>query len=110
MLKNIIGMGSKSITNELIDIFQASGECRLHRHCAAAHKIRPEALKAVFDGFMSRILASADKMRILAVDGSDIQIETNPKDKTSHISTSIDKKSLIFTFKCIVRSGGTCLH
>lgn len=39
MLKNIIGMGSKSITNELINIFQASGECRLHRHlCSSAQK------------------------------------------------------------------------
>ena len=94
MLKNIIGMGSKSITNELIDIFQASGEMpSASAFVQQRTKIRPEALKAVFDGFMSRILASADKMRILAVDGSDIQIETNPKDKTSHISTSIDKKS-----------------
>ena len=87
-------MGSKSITNELIDIFQASGEMpSASAFVQQRTKIRPEALKAVFDGFMSRILASADKMRILAVDGSDIQIETNPKDKTSHISTSIDKKS-----------------
>lgn len=96
MLKNIIGMGSKSITNELIDIFRLPRKCRLHRHQQQRTKIRPEALKAVFDGFMSRILASADKMRILAVDGSDIQIETNPKYKTSHISTSIDKNPLIF--------------
>ena len=94
MLKNIIGMGSKSITNELIDIFQASGEMpSASAFVQQRTKIKPEALKAVFDGFMSRILTSADKMRILAVDGSDIQIETNPKDETSHISTSTDKKS-----------------
>ena len=94
MLKNIIGMGSKSITNELIDIFQASGEMpSASAFVQQRTKIKPEALKAVFDGFMSRILASADKMRILAVDGSDTQIETNPKDKMSHIPTSIDKKS-----------------
>ena len=94
MLKNIIGMGSKSITNELIDIFQASGEMpSASAFVQQRTKIKPEALKAVFDGFMSRILASVDKMRILAVDGSDTQIETNPKDKMSHIPTSIDKKS-----------------
>jgi len=94
MLKNIIGMGSKSITNELIDIFQAFGEMpSASAFVQQRTKIKPAALKAVFDGFMSRILASADKMRILAVDGSDTQIETNPKDKMSHIPTSIDKKS-----------------
>ena len=52
MLKNIIGMGSKSITNELIDIFQASGEMpSASAFVQQRTKIRPEALKAVFDGF-----------------------------------------------------------
>lgn len=94
MLKNIIGMGSKSITNELIDIFQASGEMpSASAFVQQRTKIKPEALKAVFDRFMGKVLISTDKMRILAVDGSDIQIETNPRDETSHISTPEDRKS-----------------
>lgn len=109
MLKNIIGMGSKSITNKLIDIFQIYGEMpSASVFVQQRTKIKPEVLKAVFDGFMSRILTSAaDKMRILEVDGANIQIETNPKDETSHISTSKDRQKSLqsFTFKCNVRLG-----
>ena len=87
MLKNIIGMGSKSITNKLIDIFQIYGEMpSASVFVQQRTKIKPEVLKAVFDGFMSRILTSAaDKMRILEVDGANIQIETNPKDINANI-------------------------
>ena len=47
----------------------------------------------MFDRFMGSIRRSTDKMGILAVDGSDIQIETNSKDETSHISIFEDRKS-----------------
>lgn len=48
-------------------------------------KLKPEAFKAVFDGFVNGIRTTfSNKLPILAVDGSDIQIATNPCDKDSY--------------------------
>ena len=90
MLKTIIGMGSKSITNEMIDFFQASSE--MPSASAFVQKraiIKPEALKSVFDGFTQKFLTTpSDEMIILTVDGSDIQIPTNPQDESSYFQGS----------------------
>jgi hypothetical protein len=85
MLKTIIGMGSKSLANEMIDFFQASSDMpSASAFVQKRAKIKPEALKSVFDGFTKKILTTpSDKMKILAVDGSDIQIATNPQDESS---------------------------
>lgn len=94
MLKNIIGMGSKSLTNEMIDFFKASSEMpSASAFVQKRAKIKPEAFKAVFDGFAKKILkTSPDEMEILAVDGSDIQIPTNPQDETSYFQGSNGQK------------------
>lgn len=94
MLKNIIGMGSKSLTNEMIDFFKASSEMpSASAFVQKRAKIKPEAFKAVFDGFAKKILkTSPDEMKILAVDGSDIQIPTNPQDETSYFQGSNGQK------------------
>ena len=86
MLKIIIGMGSKSLTNEMIDFFQASSEMpSTSAFVQKRAKMKPEALKAVFYVFTKKIMATpSDEMKILAVDGSDIPIPTNPKDKASY--------------------------
>ena len=85
MLKNIIGMGSKSLTNEMIDFFQASSDMpSASAFVQKRAKIKPEALKSVFDGFTKKMLTTpSDEMKILTVDGSDIQIATNPQDESS---------------------------
>ena len=85
MIKNIIGMGSKSLTNEMIDLFQASSEMpSASAFVQKRAKIKPEALKSVFDRFTQKMLTMpSDEMKILAVDGSDIQIATNPQDESS---------------------------
>ena len=77
VMKTIIGMESKSLSNELINAFDAepdlpSASAFVQQRC----KIKPEAFKAVFDGFTSKIIdkTSCD-FKVLAVDGSDIQIE-----------------------------------
>lgn len=49
------------------------------------NKIKPEAFKAIFDGFSKDIMTKfPDGMPIFAVDGLDIQIATNPDDSESY--------------------------
>lgn len=94
MLKGIIGMESGSLTNEMIDMFNAT----LDMPTASAfvqqrNKIKPEAFKDIFNGFSNKILKEvSDKMTLLAVDGSDIQIPTNPKDEESYYQGINGKK------------------
>lgn len=86
VIKSIIGMESKSLTNELIDIFKASPDMpSSSAFVQQRSKIKPEALKAVFDGFTDKIMKEvSEDFPILAVDGSDIQIATNPNDEMSY--------------------------
>ncbi len=86
IVKTIIGMESKNLTNELIDAFDAdptlpSASAFVQQRC----KIKPEAFKSIFNGFSSKIVREeSNTLRILAVDGSDVQIATNPNDKSSY--------------------------
>lgn len=86
VIKSIIGMESKSVTNELIDIFSASPDMpSASAFVQQRSKIKSEALKVIFDGFTDKIMKkSLDELPILAVDGSDIQIPTNPNDEFSY--------------------------
>ena len=95
VLKCIIGIGSKGLTNELIDIFNQS----LDMPSASAFvqqrsKIKPDALKDIFIGFTDKVVSNlcCNEMRLLAVDGSDIQIATNPNDETSYFPGSNGQK------------------
>ena len=86
VVKTIIGMESKNLTNELIDAFDAapsfpSASAFVQQRC----KINPEAFKAIFEGFSSKIVRTkSNALRILAVDGSDVHIATNPNDSSSY--------------------------
>ena len=86
IVKSVIGMESKSLTNELIDIFSSPYNLpSASAFVQQRQKIKPEAFKAVFNGFTSKILNKTnDDMAIFAVDGSDIQIATNSDDITSY--------------------------
>lgn len=85
VIKTIIGMESKTLTNELINAFNAepdlpSASAFVQQRC----KIKPEAFKTIFNGFTSKIINNTPtEFRILAVDGSDIHIATNPDDLSS---------------------------
>ena len=85
VIKTIIGMESRSLTNEIINAFDANPNLPttsafVQQRC----KIKAEAFKAVFDGFVSKIgKKNNSDIRILAVDGSDVQIATNPEDPSS---------------------------
>ena len=86
MLSGIIGMQSGSLTNELIDLFDASPEAPIASAFAQQrNKIKPDAFKSIFDGFSdNNINELSIEMPILAVDGSDIQIATDPNDSDSY--------------------------
>ena len=95
VVKTIIGMESKNLTNELIDAFDAapsfpSASAFVQQRC----KIKPEAFKTIFDGFSSKIVPTdSNVLRILAVDGSDVHIATNPNDTSSYHPGVNGKKS-----------------
>lgn len=86
VIRGIIGMESKSLTNELIDMFDSSPEMpSASVFVQQRSKIKPDAFKTIFESFTSKITTKkSDTLRILAVDGSDVQIATNPGDSTSY--------------------------
>ena len=113
VVKTIISMESKSLSNEIIDAFDAepdlpSTSAFVQQRC----KIKPDAFKAIFDGFTSKITnTTSTNIRILAVDGSDVHIATNPDDLSSfcpgtngqkafnllHLNTLYDLNQHIYT-------------
>ena len=94
MLTGIIGMGSGSLTNELIDFFHASPQMPTpSAFLQQRSKIKPEAFRSIFDSFNETITKGfSEKMPIFAVDGSDIQIATNPGDTGSYYPGSNGQK------------------
>lgn len=94
VLTGIIGMGSGSLTNELIDFFHASPQMPTpSAFLQQRSKIKPEAFRSIFDGFNETITKGfSEKMPIFAVDGSDIQIATTPGDTGSYYPGSNGQK------------------
>ena len=85
ILKTVIGMESKSLTNELIDLFGTGSDMpSASAFVQQRNKVKAEAFKDVFEGFTSNLISSnKSEFQVLAVDGSDIQIATNPDDTSS---------------------------
>ena len=87
-------MGSGTLTNELLDTFHfscnaASASAFVQQRC----KIKPEAFEDIFKGFSKHISSGfKEDMRILAIDGSDIQIATNSDDPGSYFQGSNGQK------------------
>ena len=88
MLQGIIGMESKSLTNELLDLFHASAETpTASAFIQQRNKIKPKAFESIFKNFSKNLMNLCNKdMPIFAVDGSDVQIPTNPTDTESYIA------------------------
>lgn len=84
-LTGIIGMEGGSLSNEILDLFDASADTpTASAFIQQRNKIKPEAFKTIFDNFSSKLTESIDEgMPILAVDGSDVQIPTNSEDQAS---------------------------
>ena len=47
-------------------------------------KIKPEAFRDILAGFTKKITGQSSHLRLLSVDGSDIQIATNPDDEDTY--------------------------
>lgn len=94
LLKGIIGLESKSLTNELIDMFYASPDMPTKSAFVQQRtKLKPEAFKAIFDGFNKRMRDySSDGLTVLAVDGTDIQTATDSQDVDSYFPGSNGQK------------------
>lgn len=88
MLQGIIGMESKSLTNELLDLFDASAETpSASAFIQQRDKITPIAFESIFKNFSKKLMNSFDNdIPVFAIDGSDIQIPTNPTDTESYIA------------------------
>ena len=86
VMKIVIGMENRSLTNEIIDAFHSNPNLpSTSAFIQQRSKIKADAFKAVFDGFTSKIIKQNEAdIRVLAVDGSDIQIATNPLDSSSY--------------------------
>ena len=86
ILTGIIGMGGGSLSNELVDMFNCSADvASSSAFVQQRSKIKLEAFESIFKSFSQNISKDFNKdMRILAVDGSDIHIATNPDDKDSY--------------------------
>ncbi len=94
IIRGVIGMGSKSLSNELIDLFDASS----HMPTTSAFvqqrsKIKADAFESIFRGFSNKLQDPFhEDMSIFAVDGSDIQIPANPSDAASYFPGSNGQK------------------
>ena len=88
LLSGLIGMSGKSLTNELIDMFNTSSDMPSTSALVQQRsKLKPEAFGTVFESFTNKInKPNTNKLRMLAVDGSAIRIPFNPEDKTTYMS------------------------
>ena len=88
-MKIVLGFGARSLSNELLDAFRfAPDAASPSAFVQCRNKILPGAFETVFKRFsMSSSRFCSPKLykgyRLLAVDGSDIHIPTDPSDKDS---------------------------
>lgn len=87
MIQGIIRMGGGSLANEILDMSEYSLKITsTSAFMQQRFKIKPEAFATVFQSFFSNISHDFTKgMRILAIDGSAMQIATNPNDTDSFL-------------------------
>lgn len=94
LMLGIIGMESGSITNELLNYFDISPETpTASAFVQQRNKLKPEAFEAVFKGFSDSLCLDDDiDFPMFAIDGSDIQIATNPDDPSTYFSGTNGQK------------------
>jgi len=88
VLLMLIGMGGGSLVKELYEWSGYSAEtATVSAFIQQREKIRPEALEMVFHEFVKATAPDTflDGYRLLAVDGSDLRLPTNPHDEFSVI-------------------------
>ena len=82
----VIGMGGGCLPNELMDFYDASQDTpTVSAFVQQRNKLKPEAFEAVFNEFSQKLCSGSNiDFPVFAIDGSDIQIATNPKDVSSY--------------------------
>ena len=89
LIAGIINMECKSLPNELIDMFKGSENMpSVSAFVQQRDKLKPEAFEAVFNKFTSKLAVDSGDMQVLAVDGSDVRLPTNPDDKLTYLPGS----------------------
>lgn len=98
VIKGIIGMEGKSLRNELVDVFDGMSEMpTASAFIQQRDKIKPEAFEHIYRMFTSKLSKKhTDELPVLAVDGTDIQIATNPDDPDSFFPGSNGQKPYNF--------------
>ena len=87
VIKTVLGFSSKSLSNEIIDVFSKDNEIP---SASAFVQQRSKILSTAFGDVFKRFTNSVNYMklfegfRLLAVDGSDIHTPTNPDDSDSY--------------------------
>ena len=86
LLAGIIGLGGGSLAREIIGMFKCSSETpSASAFIQQRNKLKPDALEELFLGFTQRLSSQwEDDMRLLAVDGTDLHIFTDPNDIGSY--------------------------
>lgn len=96
VITTLLAMGGKSLTNELIELFNYSPDMATSSAFVQQRaKLNPELLKSLFYSFIEKIYLKNNEMRVLAVDGTDIQIATNPNDKLSYVENNNGSYNLL---------------
>lgn len=91
----LIGMGSGSLSKELYDWFgYTSSTATASAFVQQRNKIRPEAVKMVFNEFVSSTTPTAtfQGYRLFAVDGSDLRLPSDPTNDFSLIRNAEGQK------------------
>lgn len=94
LLTGIIGMASGSLTNELLDLFDATPNTpTASAFIQQRKKLKPKAFETIFKAFSKKTLDYfKEDMHIFAVDGSKIQIATDETDLESYFPGTNGKK------------------
>lgn len=85
VITGILGMGSGSLTNELTDLFDDPTDMpTASAFCQQRCKISSTAFETLFRRFSTGLIKScSDRLPVFAIDGSKIQIPTDPDDADS---------------------------
>ena len=93
LIKILLGMGGKSLDQEFLDHFHyAAGTVSAPAFVQQRAKLRPEAMELLFRGFQYKPRKLYHGFRLLAMDGSDVQIPTDPTDSDSYFEGTRGQK------------------
>jgi hypothetical protein len=98
VLKMLLSMEGNSLQKELYDFFEYSTDtASASAFIQQRDKIYPEALEILFHDFNEKITEykTYGGYRLLACDGSDLNMARNPNDESTYYKSSADEKSII---------------